>query len=92
MTLTAVACAPVPVTRERAERLCLEDAGLADGVRGTVGVGVGTGGAKAKGSITINNRVLNPQSEADFVSDCIARRMGGAPAPLTYGITIGAKT
>ncbi len=90
--VASVGCAPVPMTPERAEMLCREEAGLADGVRGTVGVGVGTGGAKAKGSITVTNRVLNPQSEEEFLADCIDRRLAGRPAPTTVGITIGGRT
>lgn len=86
------ACASGPLKQERAEKLCREDLGLADGVQGTVGVGVGTGGAKAKGSITVTNRVLNPQTEAEYLQSCIDRRMAGKPAPATFGITIGART
>ena len=80
------------MTPERAERLCREEVGGADGVQGRVGVGVGTGGAKAKGSITVTNRVFNPQSDADFMRDCVARRLAGRPAPTTFGITVGART
>lgn len=90
--MLVAACAPGPMTAERAEKLCREDIGLADGVQGTVGVGVGTGGAKAKGSITVTNRALNPQSEAEYLRECIDRRMAGEPAPATFGITIGART
>ncbi|WP_299303755.1 hypothetical protein [uncultured Litoreibacter sp.] len=92
LPLLALACAPQPVTLDRADKLCREDIGLADGVRGNVGVGVGTGGAKAKGSITVTNRVLNPQSDEEFLRECIARRMNGEPAPVTYGITVGGRT
>lgn len=83
------ACAPQPMTAERAERLCREEAGLADGVQGMVGVGVGTGGASGKAGITITNRVFSPQTEREFMAECIARRMAGGPKPTTAGITIG---
>ncbi len=86
------ACAPVPMTAERAEKLCREDIGLADGVQGTVGVGVGTGGGRAKGSITVTDRVFNPQSEQDYLRECVDRRLAGKPAPTRFGITIGART
>ncbi len=92
LALTVAACAPVPMTPERAERLCREDAGLADGVQGRVGVGIGTGGGRAKGSITVTDRVFNPQSEEDFLRDCIDRRLAGEPQPTTFGITVGAST
>ncbi|MDJ0630764.1 MAG: hypothetical protein QNJ44_21080 [Rhodobacter sp.] len=77
------------MTPERAERLCREEAGLADGVRGTVGIGVGSGGPAGKAKITVTNRIFDPQSEAEFMAECIARRLEGRPAPTTAGITIG---
>ena len=86
------ACAPKPVSPERAEALCRQDARGADGVSGNVGVGVGTGGARAKGSITIDSRVLNPQTEDEFLAQCIQRRIDGRPAPTRFGITLGAST
>ena len=86
------ACAPVPMTLERAERLCRDEAPLADGVSGRVGVGVGTGGAKARGGIVVTDRVFNPQTEEEFMRDCIARRLNGEPQPTTFGVTIGGKT
>ena len=90
--LAATACAPVPMTYERAEALCREDIRGADGVSGNVGIGVGSGGGRAKGSITIDNRVFNPQSQDDYLADCIARRVNGEPQPTQFGITIGAST
>lgn len=92
----SAACAPVPVSPERAEALCRQEVGQADGVSGNVGVGVGVGGgssgAKAKGSITVTDRVFNPQTEQEFLAECIARRVNGEPAPTTVGITIGASS
>lgn len=90
--LTLSACAPVPVTRDKAEALCLQEVRQADGVSGTVGVGVGTGGGKAKGSITVTDRVFNPQTEDEFMAECIDRRVSSKPAPTTFGITVGGKT
>lgn len=80
------------MTPERAERICREDAGLADGFGGNVGIGVGTGGAKARGSITVTNAILNPQSEAEFMRTCVARVLNGERRPATVGITIGGGT
>ncbi len=88
-SLIASACAPTPMTADRAERLCREEADLADGVRGTVGIGVGSGGPRTKAGITITNRIFDPQSEADFIADCVARRMAGRPPPTTAGLTVG---
>ena len=87
-----IACAPVPMTPERAERICREDAGLADGFGGRAEVGVGTGGARAGGSITVTNAILNPQSEAEYMRDCVERLLAGERRPATIGITIGASS
>jgi hypothetical protein len=75
---------------ERAEAQCLEDVRRADGVSGNVGVGVSNRGGRAKGSITVTDRVFNPQSEQDYLDECIARKVNGEPAPTRFGITIGA--
>lgn len=90
--LALVACAPVPVSPERAAQLCREQAGLGDGVRGNVGVGVGTGGGKAKGSITVTDKVFRPQNDQDAFEACVARKVSGEREPTTFGITIGAST
>ncbi|WP_172299341.1 hypothetical protein [Pseudoruegeria sp. HB172150] len=84
------ACAPTPMTLERAERQCREEARLSDGVAGNVRVGVGSRGPSAGGSVTVTNRILSPQSQGDFMQECIARTMRGEPRPTTVGITIGA--
>ena len=77
------------MTPERAERICREDAGLADGFGGYAGVGVGSDGARGRGSITVTNAILNPQSEADFMRDCVSRLLTGQRRPATVGISIG---
>ncbi|MEL6587328.1 MAG: hypothetical protein AAFY65_13745 [Pseudomonadota bacterium] len=77
------------MTPDRAERLCQQEVRQADGVSGSVGIGVGTGGARGKGEITVTNRILNPQSPEEFLADCIARRVAGRPEPTTFGITVG---
>ncbi len=51
-------------------------------------IGVGTGGAAGKAGITVTNRICNPQTEQDFMADCIARRLAGRPAPTQAGITL----
>lgn len=91
LPLLAVGCAPVPMTPERAERICREQAGLADGVQGRVAIGTGSQGASGKAGITITNRIFDPQTESEFMADCIARLMAGQPEPTTVGITLGAR-
>ncbi|MEM9432920.1 MAG: hypothetical protein AAGA12_03295 [Pseudomonadota bacterium] len=85
------ACAPVPMTPERAEALCRDEAGLADGVQGRVSVGIGTGGTRARTGVVFTDRVFDPKGEDEFLEDCIARRMAGKPAPTRVGISIGAR-
>ncbi|QXT40454.1 hypothetical protein [Gymnodinialimonas ceratoperidinii] len=90
-------CGPAqPPSRATAERLCAEEAALADGIAGNVGVAGGTSGAGARGSVTITSDILNPRSEADALRDCVARRMAGQPNPrgggLTLGLSVGGST
>lgn len=86
---TLCACAPVPMTPERAERLCREEAGLADGVQGKIGVGVSNDGARAGGAIVLTDRVFNPQSQEEFLAECIDSRLAGERRPTRFGISIG---
>ncbi|EPX81577.1 hypothetical protein [Litoreibacter arenae] len=92
LPLLMAACAPVPMSPERAARECRDEVGLADGVQGNIGVGVGTGGGKARGSITVTDKVFRPQSADAAFAECIDRKISGKPQPTTFGITIGAKT
>lgn len=92
LLVALVACAPVPVSPERAAQLCREQAGLGDGVRGNIGVGVGTGGGKVRGSITVTDKVFRPQDDQAAFEDCVARKIAGEAEPPTIGITIGAST
>ncbi|PTX57158.1 hypothetical protein C8N43_1824 [Litoreibacter ponti] len=92
VALVAVACAPAPVSPERAAELCRNEPGLADGVSGNVGVGVGSGGGKAKGSIVLTDRVFNPEDPQDAFEACVRRKVNGEPDPTRFGITIGAST
>lgn len=82
-------CAAQPMTRERAERLCADEARAADGVSGTIGVGGGSGGPTASGRLVVTSAILNPQSEADALDACINRRLsGGGDAPPQPGLTV----
>jgi hypothetical protein len=82
-------CAAQPMTRDRAERLCADEARAADGISGTIGVGGGSAGPSAGGRLVINSAILDPQSEADALEACITRRMnGGGAAPPRSGLTL----
>lgn len=92
LPLLAVACAPVPLGPEEAARQCRAEAGLADGISGSIGAGVSNRGPVGTGSITVTNRVLNPQTEAEFISECMRRKVDGRPPPTTFGISAGRRT
>ena len=82
-------CAAQPMTRERAARLCADEARAADGISGSIGVGAGSEGGSASGRLVITSAILDPQSEADALEACIARRMaGGGDAPPRSGLTL----
>ena len=86
LPLLAAACAPSP---QSAARRCQANAPLADGIAGSVGVGVSNGGPVRTGSLTVTNRVFNPQSEEQFIADCIERALDGRPEPTTFGASSG---
>ncbi|MFW5654337.1 MAG: hypothetical protein ACOCYW_01650 [Roseicyclus sp.] len=84
-------CAAQPMTRASAERLCADEARLADGVAGSVGVGVSSDrGGMARGRLVVTSDVFDPRAEADALEACVARRMAGdrSPEPRRPGFTI----
>ncbi len=84
----ASACAaPAPMTPERAERLCAEQVGLADGFAGAVEVGIGDGGTRTGASITLSERIFNPQTDREFMADCVERRLEGKPAMTEVNVS-----
>ncbi|GIT91282.1 hypothetical protein JANAI62_17380 [Jannaschia pagri] len=93
LPLVLIACGPpAPITPERAERLCRSEAEQADGISGSIGVGIGSDGPSARGGITITDDIFNPRPRDEALADCIARRTAGEPTPTTVGITIGGRT
>jgi hypothetical protein len=82
-------CAAQPMTRERAARLCADEARAADGISGSIGVGAGSEGPSAGGRLVITSAILDPRTEADALEACITRRMaGGGAAPPRPGLTV----
>ena len=82
-------CAAQPMTRDRAARLCADEARAADGITGNIGVGGGSGGAAAGGRLVITSAIVDPRTEAEALQTCIDRRMaGGGAAPPRSGFTI----
>lgn len=77
------ACAPIPV--EEAERACLEDARLAKHPRGTIGIGMGSGGrAAAAGSVTVSSDFLLGRDPAAVFNSCVRARSGMMPTRPLY--------
>ena len=86
--VSASACAPAPMTPERAERLCAERVGLADGIEGTIEMGFGSGGSRTGASITLTKRILAPQTEDEFMAECVGDLLEGRSA--STGVNISA--
>ncbi|MDG4649479.1 hypothetical protein P6F26_13635 [Roseibacterium sp. SDUM158017] len=74
-------CAAQPMTRDRAARLCADEARQADGISGDVRFGAGSRGAAGGGSLMITSAILDPQSEEDALRACIDRRLAGDNRP-----------
>jgi hypothetical protein len=81
--LPLAACGPVPV--ERAEESCLEDAMLAQHPRGTVKLGVGSGGHRAASAdITISSDYLTGRDPSEVFNSCVKRASGQFPTRPLY--------
>lgn len=89
LLLPLAACASGPPTPEMAARQCRAEAPLADGIAGSIGVGASSGGPVGSGSLVVTNRVLDPQSEDDYIADCLDRELGRRIPPTTHAITAG---
>jgi hypothetical protein len=82
LVLLAACVPPMPV--DRAERLCLQDARLATGPRGTLDVGVSTEGPKAVLDVTISSDYLAGRDPAQVFAACVRRRSGQPPTRTLY--------
>ena len=80
--LLLAACAPIPV--ERAERMCMSDARLATGPRGTLGVGVTSDGPRATLDVTVSSDYLAGRDPAQVFAACVQRRSGQSPTRPLY--------
>ena len=85
----ASACAPESMTPERAERLCAERIGLADGVSGVVEFGAGSDGAHSGASITLTRRIFTPQTEEEFMSECVGNLLEGRSSTTEVSVSAG---
>ena len=77
------ACGPIPLAQ--AERACMEDAYLATAPRGSVGVGIGSGG-RAFGSfeMSVSSDYVMGRDPADVYATCVQRRSGQPPTKPLY--------
>lgn len=84
--LALAACGPIPVAQ--AERVCMEDAYLATGPRGSVGVGIGTGGgddfAFGGFEMRVSSDYIMGRDPAEVYATCVQRRSGQPPTRPLY--------
>lgn len=81
--LPLAACGPIPV--DQAERACVETANLALRPRGTVGVGIGSGGQVAGNlDVTVSTDFITGRDPSAVFDSCVKSRSGQFPTrPLT---------
>ncbi len=94
LALLAACGPPQPPTRATAARLCADEARLADGFGGNVGIGGGSNGPFASGNVTITSDIRNPRPEAEALEACIQRRLAGdsGPAPRpAFSVSLGGR-
>ncbi|MCX8508582.1 MAG: hypothetical protein ORN49_06860 [Rhodobacteraceae bacterium] len=77
------ACGPMPV--ERAESACFQRARLAASPRGTVALGVGSGGRTRAGlSLSISSDYLQGRDPSDVYNACVVQKSGQPPRQPLY--------
>ena len=82
MLIPLAACGPVSV--DRAERLCLEDARRAAGPTGEVTIGGGSGGRHAGIELGISSHWITGRDPSAVYETCVMAKSGEAPRrPLT---------
>lgn len=78
-----VACGPMAV--ERAERECFQRARLAASPRGSVAVGVGSGGHTSAGlSVSISSDYIQGRDPSDVYNSCVVQKSGLPPSRPLY--------
>lgn len=82
-TLLLTACAPM--SRQAAERACFDRARLAAHPRGTLAVGVGSGGHTAAGlSLSVSSDYIQGRDPAHVYDDCVMQKSGEWPEVPLY--------
>ncbi|MEZ5778691.1 MAG: hypothetical protein R3E44_10050 [Paracoccaceae bacterium] len=73
-----------PMTVERAERECFEQARLAAHPRGMVAVGAGSGGPAAKVKLSISSDFIQGKDPSALYDACVYRKSGQPPGRPLY--------
>ncbi|MDB2407129.1 hypothetical protein N9W17_01175 [Jannaschia sp.] len=89
--LGLTACAPPPMTPDRAEEACRAEIARASGVRPNIGIGIGRGGPRVRGGITFDGSVLAGGTPEERLARCIERRVAGGAPPPTVGVSVGGR-
>lgn len=77
------ACAPVPVSVERADQICAERARAAAGPTGRVTVGANSNsGPFSRVSVGVSSDFLRGRDPAEVYQECFFRRTGQVPASV----------
>lgn len=85
LTLAAFAAACGPVTVDQAEADCFRQAQLASHPRGTVSLGLGSGGARYAGAdVTISSDYLMGRDPAQVYASCVQQESGQPPRRPLY--------
>lgn len=78
LPLAMMSCGPIPV--QQAERQCLERARLAEQPRGSVGIGVGSGGRTASNiEINVSSDFILGRDPSAVFDTCVMQKSGQAP-------------
>jgi hypothetical protein len=73
-------CGPMPVAQ--AEQQCEERARLATGPRGTVGIGIGSGGPVGSLDVTVSSDFLRGSDPVAVYDRCVRNLSGQGPTRL----------
>ena len=85
LSLAAVASACGPVSLDQAEAECFRQAQLASRPRGTVGLGISSGGQHiAKGQVEISSDWLTGRDPSQVYASCVQRESGQPPRRPLY--------
>lgn len=88
--LLLAGCGPIPL--QQAERECYQDARLAQQPRGTIGIGIGSGGRRAVGgSVEISSDFLLGRDPSQVYDHCVMNKSGQIPSRPFSSLTAAPK-